>query len=88
MSRKGCRKTRDEEGLACFWFGAEAQSSLRDLDFTSISYPARFEKGARTVLGYFRASLRDCGVAGVSVLSGLGGSRVDTPGLVLNTLLR
>jgi len=52
----------DEEGLACFWFGTEAQSSRRDLDFTSISYPAGFEKGARTVLGYFRASLRDRGV--------------------------
>jgi len=58
MLRKGCRKAGDEEGLACFWFGAEAQSSLRDFHLNR-SLTQHGSQRRRTVLGYFRASLRD-----------------------------
>ena len=51
----------DEEGLACFWFGAEAQSSLRDFRLSGI-LTQHGSQLRRTVLGYFRASLRDLGM--------------------------
>lgn len=54
--------SEDEEGCGgVFWLGTEAQSSLRDFRYYVISYPTRFEKGTRTVLGYFQSSLRDSG---------------------------
>jgi len=64
------------EGVGTFWLMTEAQSSLRDFHL-SRSLTQHGSQRRRTVLGYFRPPLR-----------GLAGTRVDTPGWVLNTLLR